>query len=884
MFRVEHALRTERPVTTIRRAELDRLLAVATEPHETALILIGEAGSGKSTLLDGVHADGLVVHRARISASEADIPYAGLSAIAAAFDDPAVANLSTSLLARTGAGPAPSTAAAAFLTLLRGTDNRPAVLIVDDADLMDPESRAVLSMLAGRLGGTGLRLIASMSSDRRADLLGAIPRLRLESLDADESMRVAADLTGHRADRAVRNMVVAAARGNARALTEITARLTEEQLVKAAPLELPFRLTPVGGEADAPRVIARLSCAHLHSEAAIDDTDGEALERLVSEGAAVREHGYVRLSDPLLRARVYWSLSRDDRRALHASAAAAEHDLDPDLADWHLSQCDPTAVDATRLVAAATRFARGGHTWQAVELLEHALAHGVPDGELDRPLLELSRAFFLAGEPAYAERAARWARRAADDPDVLAEIALARVMSGFVATRALSVDNSDYAFLVAPGNEHAAHLTHLACLHAERLEGTEARELLARAGVTPGPQPSSVASLHELVGIVVAALDGDAEPANALISRIGGRHRPGAATPVELLMLGRALTFLDRNHDARQALHAVLSAEPGPAPLMEEYARTYLTELEIRAGRHLEAASLIERNRHARGRSDHPLARLLLAWRTLALGDTDTDVAETHRQFAFDDPALAARLAVYQGQAALAEGRFDDAVALLRTAALMGAGFENPSLLRYDADLVEAYVLTGRHEEAFAQAKDFSRRAERFHSPWTRQARARIEALLTPGEASLAAFDRALRLATPPDLMFERARTFLSWAERLNGLGRTGEATEQRRSARAVFTQLGAVQWIRRTDHARSVAEPAPHPLLATLSRDELRVVDLVRQGLRNKEIAATLFVSLRTVEVRLTRIYQRAGVGSRAQLMSAIAEGAPELALPRSG
>jgi 5,10-methylene-tetrahydrofolate dehydrogenase/methenyl tetrahydrofolate cyclohydrolase len=75
---------------------------------------------------------------------------------------------------------------------------------------------------------------------------------------------------------------------------------------------------------------------------------------------------------------------------------------------------------------------------------------------------------------------------------------------------------------------------------------------------------------------------------------------------------------------------------------------------------------------------------LLLAWRKLALGDVDLDIAELHRQFAFDDPALAARLAVYQGQAALAEGRLDDAVAMLQAAAAAGAGFGNPSLLRYD--------------------------------------------------------------------------------------------------------------------------------------------------------------------------------------------------------
>lgn len=889
MFHVEHLDRVEHTVTTIRHAELDRLAALVAEPHEHALILTGEPGSGKSLLLNGIRPDGHVIHRARVSASEVSIPYAGLSAIAASFDDPAVASLSASLLARTGAWPAPSAAAAAFLTLLRATSSPPAVLIVDDADLMDPESRAVLSMVAARLGGTGLHLIASMSSERRADLLGAIPRFRLESLDADQSMHVASALTDQRADRAVRNIIVGAASGNARALAEIATRLTEEQLVRAAPIELPFRLSDAHLELDdEDDLLARLSCAHLHSEAVIAAEDAAALERLLSEGVVARERGFVHLTDPVLRARVYWSLTFDNRRALHEHAAEAERDHAPALACWHTSQVDQTTVPPKALAAAAASLAHGGHVWQAVELAERAIAHCRPGRELTAPLLDLASALFLYGEPAYAERYARWSQRASVGHEPLAPIAVLRVLSTFVATRRLSVDNADYATLVAQGNEDVTYLTQLAGVHAERWERSEARRLLDRAAAAAGPvdvNETAVASLHELVGMQIAALDGEAAPARALIARIGGRRRPGTASSIELLMLGRSLTFLDRNHEARQALHAVLSAEPAAPPLLEEYARAYLTELEIRSGRQLEAAALIERNRRARGRADHPLEQLLLAWRKLALGDADIDIAELHRQFAFDDPALAAKLAVYQGQAALAEGRFEDAVAMLRAAAAAGAGFGNPSLLRYDVDLVEAYVLAGRHDEALAHAKDFGRRAERFETPWTRQARARIEALLTPGEASLAAFDRALRLATPPDLMFERARTFMSWADRLAGLGRTADAEEQRRSARAVFTQLGTVQWITRTDHPRPRTERAEHPILSTLSGDEQRVVDLVRQGLRNKEIAATLYVSLRTVEVRLTRIYQRLGVGSRAQLISVLAESGTERELlPRSG
>ena len=108
-------------------------------------------------------------------------------------------------------------------------------------------------------------------------------------------------------------------------------------------------------------------------------------------------------------------------------------------------------------------------------------------------------------------------------------------LSTFVATRRLSVDTADYATLVAHGHEDAGHLTQLAAAHSERWEHAEARRLLDRATALRGPSagegPAS-ASLHELVDLQVAALEGDAAPARELIARIGNRNRPGVASTI----------------------------------------------------------------------------------------------------------------------------------------------------------------------------------------------------------------------------------------------------------------------------------------------------------------------------------------------------------------
>jgi DNA-binding CsgD family transcriptional regulator len=150
--------------------------------------------------------------------------------------------------------------------------------------------------------------------------------------------------------------------------------------------------------------------------------------------------------------------------------------------------------------------------------------------------------------------------------------------------------------------------------------------------------------------------------------------------------------------------------------------------------------------------------------------------------------------------------------------------------------------------------------------------------MLADGEQSLQLFSQALEGRAARDSVFERARTLLCYAERLGAFGRRRESRDGLMRAKVMFDEAGADAW---TQHVDSLllderAEPsraAGNPAMLVLADHERALAKMVARGMRNKEIAGTLYVSVRTVEVRLTAIYRKLGVESRAQL-TALAAG----------
>ncbi len=153
--------------------------------------------------------------------------------------------------------------------------------------------------------------------------------------------------------------------------------------------------------------------------------------------------------------------------------------------------------------------------------------------------------------------------------------------------------------------------------------------------------------------------------------------------------------------------------------------------------------------------------------------------------------------------------------------------------------------------------------------PWTRRAVLVARALVARGEESLRLFDIAADIGGGAEPDYGDAMVLVRRARRLRALGSVDAGVAALR-ARASLERVGARGWVRLLDESLASVPPSmTHALLESLSPEERIVADLVLQGLKNKEIAARLFISLRTVELRLTHIYRKTGARSRSHLAS---------------
>ncbi|MGF1427890.1 helix-turn-helix transcriptional regulator, partial [Kitasatospora sp. LaBMicrA B282] len=193
--------------------------------------------------------------------------------------------------------------------------------------------------------------------------------------------------------------------------------------------------------------------------------------------------------------------------------------------------------------------------------------------------------------------------------------------------------------------------------------------------------------------------------------------------------------------------------------------------------------------------------------------------------------------------------------------------------IRTVPDLVEAAVRIGRPERAAAAFERFREWSRRIGEPaWARALVLRCQALLGPAESADAGYPAALELHARADRPFERARTALLFGEFLRRDRRKTEARAQLRAALEVFERLGAQPWAERARAelaAAGSATPvaAPAGPLAGLTPQEEQIARLAATGLSNREIAAQLFLSPRTVGHHLYKAYPKLGIASRAEL-----------------
>ncbi len=205
-----------------------------------------------------------------------------------------------------------------------------------------------------------------------------------------------------------------------------------------------------------------------------------------------------------------------------------------------------------------------------------------------------------------------------------------------------------------------------------------------------------------------------------------------------------------------------------------------------------------------------------------------------------------------------------------------GTGLEDPVIVPWEPDLVEAYARQGRAGDARRVLARLERRADLTASPVARAAAARCRGMVDDDFEP--AFTAALALDDQRPMPFERARTLLAFGRRLHRARRRAEARDRLLTARDGFERMGACAWAAQAEaelHAAG-ARRRREPDDSALTAQELRVAAAVQRGASNRDIAADLFLSPKTVEFHLRQIYRKLDVHSRTQLIVALAERAP--------
>jgi DNA-binding CsgD family transcriptional regulator/Flp pilus assembly protein TadD len=878
-----------------RNKELDRVLSVIRRPKESALTVVGGRGVGKTALLSEIPrlSDYRTVFL-RASSSESDWPLSGLTALLNGIDDPVLSRFADELLRdSTGVMDVP-TVSTQLLNGLHQRSSSRTIIVIDDADQLDPSSQAVVGFLARRLSGTDIALFISVREESPDSPFSSLPVLHLGTLSYNDTVRMLESLPAPQSTTTAVHAVAAATQGNPLAAVELYACLLESQSegMYALPIPLPCKgsfesefAATVGALTPAARRVLDLMSLSCRSDiTTLEKVYGElwsGVDELLARGMVSRSGPHMRIQDQLLRGYVFAVMTPSVRTAYHHALAEAAGTTDPYARRWHLSFTALERQTPFSLLRYAVDLIRAGEVSFAVEYIERALTINPWEAETAARLTTLAELLFNRGEFVYAKRYLDWAQRVTRNPALILRLTGLAFEIQFM--QGAAVRSSMVLRLVKEFGQHdpayAATLLAVGSLYfAERWELEDALSLLHHAEKFKDAASKDCLAVEDRAKLLIDAIGGNTE-------HLTRKHDDdGGGSVATLLVHGRALTYAEHHELAQEAFAMVRNSVEASNINWRETADYLAVDNEIRAGNVRKAIKLIEdlelnepESKYHRG-----MRRIFRVWRAHSLGDEALArmyVAEAqHFSGADSHPAVAAQLSACQGHFALMRGDLAEAFAHLSRAAEIGMAFGNPGLLRCEADLVEVLVRMGRHREATHALHRLESRAVGLRSPWLMTVVTRSRAMLADGEQSLQLFSQALEARSAHESLLERARTVLCYAERLGAFGRVREARDGLLQAKVLFDEAGADAWTQHVDSLLLDARVEPvraagNPAMLMLADHERSLAQMVVRGMRNKEIAATLYVSVRTVEVRLTAIYRKLGVESRAQL-SALAAG----------
>jgi DNA-binding CsgD family transcriptional regulator len=891
---------------------LDRLLADARGGTSGALVLLGEAGVGKTALLDYLlaNAAGCRIVRASGVESEMELAFAGLHQLCAPLLDrldriraPQRGALESAFGLRAGDPPDRFLVGLAVLSLLSdAAEAQPLICLLDDAQWLDQISAQVLGFVARRLAAEAVVMFFAVRQQEDEGPFIGLPRLVVGPLRETDARELLTSAIPGRLDASVRDRIVAESRGNPLALLELPRAWTPAAF--AGGFELPGgvsvsgrieesfrrRLAPL---TDQSRSLLLLVAAEPVGDPLLVRSAAERLGIPMEAAEPATAAGLLDFAaqplfrHPLARSVVYQNAPIGRRRQVHAALAdVTDAKVDPDRRAWHLAAAakGPDDEVASELERSAGRAQSRGGMAAAAAFLQRAAELSVDSERRTERALAAAQASLQAG--------------AFDATLRLLRMAEAGPLEGFQRAR-VDLLRAHVAFASGLGGD-APPLLLAAARQVESFNVELARETYLVAWASAG-FAGSLREQEVLKEISVA---------------IKSLPKPGSPRPLDLLVDGLALLITDGYSAAASPLQRAAKAL-ATIPIEDVLRWGWMAYSASAATWDIEGMLAISSRQAQLARGAGALAQLPLYLSGLCLtvtwmgdfGGAASLVAEgesvaraTGSRF---DPSAALWLAAVRGREPEASESIASALeqaaaggpVLSGTNAQWAASFLYNGLAQYEKaasaarratssdfpwptiwalpELVEAAGRLGEVDRAQQALERLAETTQPAGTDWALGIEARCRAVLSDGrlaeEGHREAIDRLTRTRLRPEI----ARAHLLYGEWLRREGRRVDARQQLRGAYDLFAAIGM----------EAFGERARRELVATGETVRKRVVDtindltpqeaqiarLASDGMMNSEIGAQLFLSPRTVEWHLRKVFAKLGVSSRRELQAAL-------------
>ncbi|HYL51949.1 MAG TPA: AAA family ATPase [Acidimicrobiia bacterium] len=900
--------------------QLDELLDKTRDGRGDAIVVHGEPGIGKTALLEYMIASAhdFKVLRTVGNETEHELPFAALQQLCApALDtmsqlpEPQRDALGVTFGLVAGAPPDRLLVSLAVLTLLSDlSSEQPLLCVVDDAQSIDHESAQVFAFVARRLATETVAF--ALGSRAITDGIRGLPTLDVSELDRDASVALLQSMLADRIDENVLERVVAEARGNPLGLLELPRGLPPSKLYGG--FALPVSVPTAGrieasfrrrlGSLPAPsRRLLLVAAAESTGDPALVWRAAEQLGIDTSAAEAVADLGLLDINarvafrHPLVRSAIYDAASPQERRDVHrVLAAATEPAIDPDRRAWHLAQAashpdDDVADELERSAGRAQ--ARGGLAAAAAFLARSAELTVESAPRASRALIA-AEAKREAGALDDARALAAIAERGPLDETQRAHLDVLRARVSFGSERGsdaptLLLQAAQRLEPIDPSEARETYLDALtAALFASQLAGpSSARAIakLARAAPRPPRPRRAVDDLLDSLALMI--LEGPATGIPVLQDAIHAFCGNGVDNQERLRwswLAGRMGGFI-WDYDSWEALTAsqvALARDAGALTVLP------LT-LSIRASVHLfageldAAASLVGRVDAVADATDARTARYA-AIAVAAFRGRELEARELIDTNAKEFLSRGEGMGVTQTQWAAAVlynglARYHDAF----TAA--AAALDDSDDLGFwplaTVEFVEAASRSGRVDAAIPALERLEVSTSASGAPWARAIAARLRGLVSEGDDAESRYRAAIDLLAPTVLQLDRARTHLVYGEWLRRARRNVDAREQLRLAHGLFSDFGMEAFAERARvELRATGEHTRTRSVETsndLTPQEAQIAQFVAQGATNNEIAVQLFITPRTVEYHLHKVFRKVGVKTRTQLARRLLESKAE-------